>query len=92
MKLIVIALLDSIESILSVLLILFLVMFIFAIAGNVLFYNEYNTCYFQVNTLTNTYSWAPIPNFIELIINASVKNKSFDITNTSFLQNFVQYN
>ncbi len=91
MKLLVIALFESVESIASVLIILVLMMFIFAVAGNVLFFGEYNTCFYQSTTLTSTYNFKPIPNFIDFMINQSKFNTSFDITNSTFLSIYVHY-
>ena len=89
LKLLVIALFESVDSIFSVFVILLLIMFIFSVAGNVLFFAEYNTCFHSFLTLTSTYSFKPIPNFIDFLINQSKTNSSFDITNSTFLSIFV---
>jgi hypothetical protein len=89
MKLLVIALFESVESIASVFIILLLMMFIFAVAGNVLFYGEYNNCFYSTTTMTSTYNFKPIPNFLDFLINQSRTNKSFDITNSTFLSIYV---
>lgn len=91
MKLLIICLFDSFESIFNSFIILVFIMFIFAVTGLNLFYSEYKTCYYyNTNSLTSTYQYSPIPNFIDILIDLTNKNVTHaKITDVGFLNDFV---
>lgn len=91
MKLLIICLFDSFESIFNSFIILIFIMFIFSVTGLNLFLSEYKTCYYSnTNSLTSTYQYLPIPNFIDILINLTTQNVTqAQISNVTFLKDFV---